>query len=164
MRLSVAAAADSAAIASVLGSSYPKLMAGAYPPDLLARALPLIARPNPELLAGSTYYLVLAPNGDPAGCGGWTPHPPGGSEADPQRAHIRHFATHPDFLRQGVGRLLYERCEADARAAGFNAFEAWASLNGEAFYAALGFRSLGRIATPMPGGIRFPAVRMERPI
>jgi GNAT superfamily N-acetyltransferase len=164
MLLRVATPADSDAVASVLRPSYAELMARAYPPELLARTLPLITRANPGLLASGTYYLVLAEDGRAAGCGGWTPHPPGAREANPRRAHIRHYAVHPDFLRRGVGRLLYARCEADARVRGFAAFEAWASLNGEPFYAALGFRPLGRIETPMPGGILFPAVRMERPI
>jgi N-acetylglutamate synthase-like GNAT family acetyltransferase len=164
MRLRVATSADADAVASVLRPSYSRLMAGAYPPELLARTLPLITRANPQLLGSGSYYLVLARDGRAAGCGGWTPHPPGAREADPRRAHIRHYAVHPDFLRRGVGRMLYARCEADARAAGFAAFEAWASLNGEPFYAALGFRPLGRIETAMPGGIRFPAVRMERAI
>jgi GNAT superfamily N-acetyltransferase len=124
MHLRVAMPADAAAVASVLRPSYAELMAVAYPPDLLARALPLITRANSELLASGTYYLVLSDEGDAAGCGGWTPHPPGASEPDPRRAHIRHFATHPAFLRRGVGRLLYSRCEADARAAGFTVFEA----------------------------------------
>jgi len=162
MRLRVATPADADAVASVLRPSYAELMAAAYPPGLMARILPVITRANPELLASGTYYLVLSGDGEPAGCGGWTPHPPGAREPDPRRAHIRHFAVHPAFLRRGVGRLLYERCEADARAAGFAALEAWASLNGEPFYAALGFRSLGRIESPMPGGVRLPAVRMER--
>ena len=164
MRLRVATPSDSEAVASVLRPSYTEVWAGAYPAELLARTLPSITRANPKLLASGTYYLVLAPEDRPAGCGGWTPHPPGAREPDPRRAHIRHFAVHPLFLRRGVGRLLYERCESDARAAGFTAFEAWASLNGQAFYAALGFRPLGRIETPMPGGVRFPAVRMERSI
>jgi hypothetical protein len=34
----------------------------------------------------------------------------------------------------------------------------------EGFYAALGFRRIERIETPMPGGVRFPAIRMERAI
>jgi GNAT superfamily N-acetyltransferase len=164
MRLRVATPADADAVASVLRPSYAGLMAGAYPPDLLAQTLPHITRPNPKLLESGTYYLVFARDGRGAGCGGWTPHPPGAREPDRKRAHIRHFAVHPDFLRRGVGRLLYRRCEADARAAGFTAFEVWASLNGESFYAVLGFRPLGRIETPMPGGVRFPAVRMERAI
>jgi GNAT superfamily N-acetyltransferase len=162
MRLRVATPEDVDAVAAVLGPSYTELMAPAYPPDLMARALPLITRPNPRLLASGRYYLVETESGEPAGCGGWSPDPPDRREKDPRRAHIRHYATHPDWLRRGVGRMIYERCEADARAAGFALFECYASLGGEAFYAALGFRRLGRIETPMPGGIRFPAIRMER--
>jgi hypothetical protein len=61
-----------------------------------------------------------------------------------------------------VGRLIFERCAADAHAEGFGLFEAWSSLNGESFYASLGFRRLELIQTPMPGGVMFPAIRMER--
>ncbi|HEU0133528.1 MAG TPA: GNAT family N-acetyltransferase [Allosphingosinicella sp.] len=164
MRLRVTTAADSDAVASVLGPSYTLLMAAAYPPDLLARALPSMIRANPALLSSGRYYLVETESGEPAGVGGWSPHPPGRKDGDPDRAHIRHFATHPDWIRRGVGRLLCERCATDARACGFTRLEAWASLNGEAFYAALGFRPLGQIETPMPGGVLFPAIRMERPI
>ncbi|MEA3038007.1 MAG: hypothetical protein QOE79_520 [Sphingomonadales bacterium] len=164
LRLRVATPADAGAVGAILLPSYSGLMAEAYPPTLLARALPLITRANPRLLASGLYYLVEAESGEPAGCGGWSAHPPGASDPDPRRAHIRHFATHPAWIRRGVGRRLYARCEADARAAGFTRFEAWASLNGEDFYAALGFRRLERIETPMPGGVRFPAIRMERAI
>jgi GNAT superfamily N-acetyltransferase len=162
LRLRVAAPADAEAVAAILRPSYSVLMAEAYPPALLALVLPSITRANPELLASGHYYLVEAESGEPAGCGGWSAHPPGASELDPRRAHIRHFATHPDFVRRGVGRAVYARCEAAARAAGFARFECWASLNGEGFYAALGFRRLERIETSMPGEIRFPAIRMER--
>lgn len=164
MRLRVVTLEDAAAVASVLGASYPLLWAGVYPPELLARALPQTTRANPRLLSSGRYYLVEAETGEPAGCGGWSSDPPGHRDEDPERAHIRHFATHPDWTRRGVGRLLYARCEADARAAGFTRFETFASLNGEAFYAALGFRRLERIGTPMPGGVLFPAIRMERAI
>jgi GNAT superfamily N-acetyltransferase len=164
MRLCVATPEHREAVAAVLGPSYTQLMAAAYPPELLARVLPTITRPNPALLSSGRYYLVAAETGEPAGCGGWSPNPPGRRDGDPARAHIRHFATHPAWTRRGVGRLLYERCAADARAAGFTLFEAWASLNGESFYASLGFRPLGRIETPMPGGLLFPAIRMERAI
>lgn len=164
MRLRVATPEDAEAVSAVLGPSYTRLMATAYPPDLLDRVLPSITRANPELLASGRYYLVEAATGEPAGCGGWSADPPDRHDEDPGRAHIRHFATHPAWLRRGVGRMLYERCEVDAQAAGFTVFEAYASLNGEAFYASLGFRRLERIETPMPGGVMFPAIRMERAI
>jgi GNAT superfamily N-acetyltransferase len=162
LRLRVTTPADAEAITAILRPSYVELMAEAYPPGLLARTLPLITRANPNLLASGRYYLVESETGEPAGCGGWSAHPPGAPEPDPRRAHIRHFATHPAWIRRGIGRRLYERCEADARTAGFTRLECWASLNGEGFYAALGFRRLERIETPMPGGVRFPAIRMER--
>lgn len=164
MRLRVATLADEEAVSAVLGPSYTRLMVAAYPPHLLARTLPAITRANPALLGSGRYYLVEAETGEPAGCGGWSPNPPGRRDEDPERAHIRHFATHPDWTRRGVGRLLYERCAAEARADGFTIFEVWSSLNGEAFYAALGFRPLERIETNMPGGVLFPAIRMERAI
>lgn len=164
MRLRVATLEDAEAVAAVLGPSYAELMAVPYAAELFARVLPSISRPNPVLLSSGRYYLVESASGEPAGCGGWSADPPGRKDGDPRRAHIRHFATHPDWTRRGVGRLLYERCAADARAAGFTVFEAWSSLGGEAFYASLGFRSLGRIETEMPGGVRLPAVRMERAI
>ena len=164
MELRVATPGDWQAVAAVLRRSYGELMAAAYPDAVMASALPLITRANPGLLASGRYYLVEAETGEPAGCGGWSAHPPGARERDPRRAHIRHFAVHPAWTGRGAGRMLYQRCEADARAAGFAAFECWSSLNGEAFYAALGFRRLHRIATPLPGGVRLPAVRMERPI
>lgn len=164
MRLRVATPADSEAVSAVLGPSYSELMAAPYPADLFARVLPSIVRANPVLLSSGRYYLVESDEGEPAGCGGWSSDPPGREEADPRRAHIRHFATHPAWTRRGVGRLLYERCEADARASGFTLFEAWSSLDGEPFYASLGFTALGRIETEMPGGVRLPAIRMERAI
>lgn len=164
MRLRVATPADADAVAAVLRPSYAELMAPAYPPDLLARALPSITRPNPALLASGLYYLVESPTGAAAGCGGWSPHPPGALETRPGRAHIRHFATHPAWTGRGVGRMLYARCEREARAAGFTLFECWASLNGEAFYAALGFRRLGPMEAPLPGGVLFPSVCMEHSI
>jgi GNAT superfamily N-acetyltransferase len=162
MRLRVATLEDAEAVESVLGPSYRLLMAQAYPPELLDRTLPAITRANPALLSSGRYYLVEAATGEPAGCGGWSPDPPGRTDGDAERAHIRHFATHPRWIRRGVGRMLYERCAADARARGFTRFEAWASLNGQSFYASLGFRALERIETPMPGGVPFPAIRMER--
>jgi GNAT superfamily N-acetyltransferase len=159
----VATPDDAAAVRHVLLHSYPALMAGAYDPELLARALPLITRPHPKLLAGGTYYLAEA-DGDPAGCGGWSWNRPGGDELEPGLAHIRHFATHSDWTGRGVGRALYERCEQDARAAVADRFECYASLNGEAFYAALGFARIGAIEVAMGPGLDFPSILMRRSI
>ena len=154
---------DAAAVRQVLEDSYPALMAGAYPPELLARALPLITRPHPQLLAGGTYYLAEL-EGSPAGCGGWSFEAPGSELVEPGLAHIRHFAVRSGWAGRGVGRALYERCAHDARAAGARDFEAQASLNGELFYAALGFVRVGPIDVSMGPDLAFPSILMRRAI
>ena len=159
----VAVPADAAAVRDVLVDSYPALMGGAYPPALLARALPLITRPHPRLLAGGTYYLAEA-EGEAVGCGGWSFWAPGSHAAEPGLAHIRHFAVRSGWAGRGVGRALYDRCARDARAAGARDFEAQASLNGEPFYAALGFVGIGPIDVPMGRDLAFPSILMRRAI
>ena len=159
----VAAPEDMAAVAAVLQASYPALMAGAYPPELLARALPLMTRPHPRLLASGRYYLCET-RGEAIGCGGWSPERPGTEECEPGLAHIRHFAVRADRIGRGAGRALYERCDADARAAGIYAFECWSSLNGEGFYAALGFERVRAIDVAMAPGLSFPSLLMRRAI
>jgi predicted N-acetyltransferase YhbS len=154
---------DAAAVRDVLVDSYPALMEGAYPSALLARALPLITRPHPRLLAGGTYYLAEA-EGEAVGCGGWSFWAPGSHAAAPGLAHIRHFAVRSGWAGRGVGRALYQRCARDARAAGARDFEAQASLNGEPFYAALGFVRIGPIDVPMGPDLVFPSILMRRAI
>ena len=154
---------DASAVRSILEGSYPTLMAGAYPPDLLARVVPLIVRPHPRLLAGGTYYLAEI-DGGPAGCGGWSFWGPGGEAEQPGLAHIRHFAVRSLWAGRGVGRALYGRCESDARAAGARRFEAQSSLNGEPFYAAMGFARVAAIEVPMGPGLAFPSILMRREI
>lgn len=155
---------DAEAVGTLLQASYPTLMAPGYPADVLERALPLIVRANPALLRSGTYCLAEAPDGALAGCGGWTLERPGAADApvDPALGHIRHFATHPGWTRRGVGRALFERCAADARAAGVRRFECYASLVAEPFYAALGFVAVEPLVVAMGPGISFPSVRMIR--
>ena len=157
----VAGVEDAAAVEQVLQASYPALMAAAYDRELLTRVLPLITRANPRLLASGRYYLCEA-EGLAVGCGGWSPERPGSVEVEPGIAHIRHFATRPEWTGRGVGGALYRRCEDAARAAGVREFECYASLNGEAFYAALGFRRVRPIDVPMAGGLSLPSILMNR--
>ena len=159
----IATPEDAPLVRAVLEDSYPALMAGAYPPDLLARAMPLITRPHPRLLAEGTYYLAEV-DGEIAGCGGWSFWEPSGGATKPGLAHIRHFAVCESWAGRGVGRAIYERCEADARAAGADRFEVQSSLNGEAFYARLGFEQPAPVDVPMAPDLAFPSVLMRRAI
>lgn len=151
---------DSALISSLLRASYPALMRPAYDAKLLEQVLPRITVAQPGLLESGSYYVAEASDSAIIGCGGWTKERPGTSEIKANVGHIRHFGVHPDWTRCGVGKALYARCELDARDAGLSQFECYSSLNGEAFYSALGFRRLAQIDVDMFDGVRFPGVHM----
>lgn len=159
----VAHTADTAAVTRVLVASYPVLMAGAYNGEILAQALPLMIEANPKLLASGTFYMAEV-KGEPVGCGGWTAEEPGTCRLEPGTAHLRHFAVAANWNGCGIGRALYDRCQADARNIGVRRFVCYASLNGEAFYAALGFRIVGAIEVSMGNQLTFPSIRMTREI
>lgn len=151
---------DSALISSLLRASYPELMRPAYDAKLLEQVLPRMTVAQPGLLESGSYYVVEASDGAIIGCGGWTKERPGTGEIKAKVGHIRHFGVHPDRTRCGVGKALFARCELDARDAGLSRFECYSSLNGEAFYSALGFRRLAQIDVDMFDGVRFPSVHM----
>ncbi len=153
--------ADGPAVDALLQASYPELMRAAYEPAVLAPALSHMTRANPALLASGTFYLASSAAGSIIGCGGWTAVRPGTGEREGGLAHIRHFATHPAWAGKGVGRALFERCAAEAAAAGLHAFECFASLNAEAFYAALGLQRVRRMDLELAPGVRFPVIRMR---
>jgi GNAT superfamily N-acetyltransferase len=153
----VAGPEDAAAVEATLRASYPTLMAPGYPADIFARALPPMVRANPALLRSGAYYLAEAADGPVAGCGGWSLVRPGAPDApiDPTLGHVRHFATHPAWVRRGVGRALFDRCVADAQGAGVRRFECYSSLGAEPFYAAL-----EPVTIVLQPGITLPSVRM----
>jgi len=160
VQLRIASMEDSDSVTSLLRMSYPALLSGAYADSILAAALPAMTVAQPALLVSGTYYVAETAKGTLIACGGWTKERPGDGEILADLAHIRHFGVHPEWTRQGVGRALYRRCRDDAKAAGVTAFECYASINSESFYAALGFKRDRIINVEIPGGITLPSVRM----
>ena len=160
VQIRTASIEDSDSVTTLLRVSYPALMRGAYEDSVLDAVLPVMTVAQPALLQSGTYYVAEAAEGTDVGCGGWTKERPGSGEVSPRLAHIRHFGVHPEWTRQGVGRALYARCRDDAKNAGVNKFECYSSLNGESFYAALGFERDRIIDIEMRGGNTFPSVRM----
>lgn len=155
-------AADQPSVTTLLKVSYPALMRSAYSPTVLSAVLPLITQANPTLLASDTFYLAETQYKDVIGCGGWTWERPGTRQIEVELGHIRHFATHPAWVGQSVGRSIYTVCEQATRAVGIKRLECYASLNAEGFYAALGFRSVRRLDVPLVLGYSIPSVLMER--
>jgi GNAT superfamily N-acetyltransferase len=55
-------------------------------------------------------------------------------------AHIRHFATHPDLVRRGVGANLLARCFSDARHLSIRKLIVFSTLGAERFLRGIRFQ------------------------
>lgn len=160
----IATPQDAPGVGALLSVSYPALMQAAYGEDVLAAALPLMTRANPALLASGTFYLVENDAGHIIGCGGWTAERPGTGAVVPGLAHIRHFATHPEWTGRGIGRAIYAICTDAARLSGIGRFECYSSLNATDFYASLGFERVRQVEVPMSPDFTFPSMLMAKSI
>jgi N-acetylglutamate synthase-like GNAT family acetyltransferase len=89
---------------------------------------------------------------------------PGGGDITEGDAHIRHFATHPEYARQGIGASILTRCINDARSFGIRRLHCISTLNAERFYRTAGFNTVGPIDVQLERGITFPAVLMSSEI
>src|SRR5262245_21139766 len=126
-----------------------------------------------QLVRDGTYFVAEAA-GDLVACGGWSKRTtlfggdkePGRQPAmlDPMRdaARIRAFFVHPDYARQGLGRVMLALCESEARASGFRSAELMATLPGERLYAACGYESLQPVEHTLPGGVSIRFVPMRK--
>jgi N-acetylglutamate synthase-like GNAT family acetyltransferase len=158
----VATAQDEVVVSSLLEASYTDLLRSHYAAELLAAALPLMTKANPRLLASGTYYIANTASGLTIGCGGWTQEQPGTGETANGLAHIRHFATHPSWIKKGVGKALISRCISDMDGSGIRAIECYSTLNAENFYGAAGFEIVRPIEVPLTTKVGFPATLMIR--
>ena len=158
----VAGSGDAAAVTALLNESYPLLMSQAYDKATLAAALEVMTTANPKLLASGTFYLAESRVGQVVGCGGWTREAPGSGLVHGHVAHIRHFASHPAWIGQGIARSIFALCEREARLAGIKQLECYSSLNAVGFYGALGFDSVGPIDVRIGAGVTLPSVLMRR--
>ncbi len=152
-------------IDALLGQSLPALMINTYTPDILAVAIPMISKSRPELLSSGTYFVATTENKEIIGCGGWTKYSPNPDDKNNEKSntgHIRHFATHPDFTRQGIGRKIYDQCKYQAQQQNITNFECFASLNAENFYKSLGFKTIEQTTVPLTLETQFPCLLMHQ--
>lgn len=124
-----------------------------------------------QLIEDGTYF-VIEHEGRIVGCGGWSrratlfghQHTAGrdGRLLDPahEPARVRAMYTHPDFVRQGIGRRILQLCETAARQEGFRSVELVATVAGEPLYLAYGFAVVERMQVPTSRGVSVPCARM----
>ncbi len=146
----------------LLARSYPKLLAGDYPADFLAAALPKITYAQPALVTCGTYFVALQ-GAKLVGAGGWTRQTPGkDATVLSDIGHIRHFATDVGVVRRGVGSALMAEVLSTATQAGIKHLECYSTRTAVPFYARCGFGVVAEIDVPLEAGVQFPAVRMTR--
>lgn len=160
----IAVPEDVPAVTALFEATYPPLFAAGYGPEVLAAALPRMTKANPRLLASGNFFVATRRDGEIIGCGGWSKERPGTSEFRDGIGHIRHFATHPDWLRRGIGRAIIDRCSEQARAADIARFECYSSLVAVGFYRAIGFSVESEMTLDLGDGVSIKGMLMRREI
>jgi len=167
LKIRLATTADLSVLRTIMAAAIAENLKPFLPPELI-RASEKVMGLDTTLVEDGTYWIVHA-DGEPAGCGGWSrrntlyggDHTGGRNAAllDPavDAARVRAMYTHPSFLRQGIGRLILDNCEAAARREGFSRLQLAATLAGEPLYRAYGFEEIERF---QDGGV--PLIRMEK--
>lgn len=164
---------DRPAITRLIGLSARGLSREDYSEEQIEGAIASVFGVDSDLIHDGTYFVAEA-SGVLVGCGGWSKRRTlfGGDQAagresaelDPgcEAARIRAFFVHPEWARQGIGRALLERCEAEAQADGFRSLELMATLPGLKLYQALGYVGSERIAYDLGGGVSIDFVPMRK--
>jgi len=141
---------DIPALESLIARSARGLSTAEYTLSQIEGALKGAFGVDSQLIKDQTYFVVEE-DGEIVGCGGWSYRSTlfGGdardgrdsSLLDPRRqaAKIRAFFVDPSKARRGIGSLLLERCEQEAREHGFAHVELMATLPGVKLYAARGY-------------------------
>jgi len=170
----LATPADVPAIRHLIDRSVRGLSTAHYSPSQIAAALEHVFGVDTQLIRDGTYYVIESRDGDLAAAGGWSARQTlfGGDQMKSDDdltidvatmpARIRAFFVHPEWVRRGLGKRLYDACERGARAAGFTRFELMATLPGVPLYAACGFTRVEDVDLGMRGGVTLPLVRMSR--
>lgn len=155
---------DRAALETLIGDSVRGLSASDYSPAQIEAAIGNTMGVDSELITDGTFFVVENA-GRIVGCGGWSKretlfgadNKPGRVSRllDPQAeaARIRAFFVHPDVARHGIGRMLLERCESEARDAGFQRAQLMATLPGRRLYEKYGYVAEEMIVHPITDAV-----------
>jgi GNAT superfamily N-acetyltransferase len=147
--------ADIPALNALIARSARGLSTGDYRAQQIEGALRGAFGVDTQLLTDETYFVV-EDAGQIVGCGGWSFRSTlfGGDaragrnssvlNPNTQPAKIRAFFVDPGHARRGIGSLLLDHCESQARAYGYAEVELMATLPGARLYAARGY-----VASPL---------------
>jgi GNAT superfamily N-acetyltransferase len=175
LNLRLATLEDRDALRSLIQRSARELSKGDYRAEQVEGALQGAFGVDSQLILDGTYFVV-ADGPAIVGCGGWSYRRTlfGGDkraqrdsgELDPrtEAARIRAFFVDPDYARRGIGTLLLEKCESEARLRGFSRVELMSTLPGVRLYAARGYSGTERVQYEVAPGIPIEFVPMGKAI
>jgi GNAT superfamily N-acetyltransferase len=164
---------DRPAIKQLIELSARSLSRADYSDEQIEGAIENVFGVDSDLIHDGTYF-VAETSCLLVGCGGWSKRRTlfGGdqysnresTELDPscEAARIRAFFIHPEWARKGVGRAILEKCEAEAKASGFQSLALMATLPGLNFYRALGYVGSERVTYDLGGGVSIDFVPMRK--
>lgn len=171
--LRLATLADKSELEQLIARSARELSKGDYTPEQIEGALRGAFGVDTQLINDGTYFV--AQSGDKlVGCGGWSKRRTlFGGDARAERdaglldpatdaAKIRAFFVDPDCARQGIGRALLDRCEAEARAHGFKRYELMGTLPGVRLYRAYGYEGTEPVDHTLAPGLTIRFVPMHK--
>jgi GNAT superfamily N-acetyltransferase len=173
--LRIATTADIPAMETLIRRSGIELSKGFYSDEQAAAVTRHVFGVDSQLLEDGTYF-VIERDSVLLACGGWSKRATlfGGdrhkSGPDPlldpatQAARIRAFFVDPTVPRQGLGRMLMQFCEQEARSAGFRAMELAATMPGVPLYRACGFEPIEDMQLALPDNVTVPLSRMRKQI
>jgi GNAT superfamily N-acetyltransferase len=165
--------ADAEEIQALIARSIRRLGAADYSPEQIEGALTGAFGLDSQLIADGTYFVVEG-EGRLIGCGGWSyrrtlfggdaraERDAGVLDPSADAAKIRAFFVDPAAARRGIGSVLLEHCEAEARRHGFRRAEMMATLPGLKLYEARGYIPGARVQYPLGSGLSIEFVPMSK--
>jgi GNAT superfamily N-acetyltransferase len=172
-KLRPATLADRPALTALIARSARELSANDYEPAQVEGALLGAFGVDTQLIADKTYFVVEIDDRI-VGCGGWSFRRTlfggdnraerDGAQLDPRvdPARIRAFFVDPAHARKGIGTLLLDHCEAEAKVRGFSQLELMGTLPGVRLYAARGYVPIGRVRHEVSPGVTIEFVPMRK--
>jgi GNAT superfamily N-acetyltransferase len=167
--------ADRDALQGLIARSARGLSTADYRPEQVEGALQGAFGVDSQLINDGTYFVVEEA-GAIVGCGGWSFRKTlfGGDqrrerdagELDPRAepAKIRAFFVDPAHARRGIGTMLLEKCEAEARRRGFLRVELMSTLPGIRLYSARGYAGVQQVQYEVAPGVVIEFLPMSKQI
>lgn len=172
LKLRKATPADIPQLQALIARSARGLSKQAYRPSQIEGALRGAFGVDTQLLSDETYFVVEEDSRF-VGCGGWSYRSTlfGGDAragrdasiiSSDQPAKIRAFFVDPEMARRGIGTLLLEHCETQARHHGYRRVELMATLPGVKLYAARGYVGGPMVTFDVGGGEAIEFIPMQK--